>query len=92
MEFYVPDARMVVWVVSIRKDDETFITAFTSKRKAVESCVDDIVTTHEEDGMPSIQIEGIVQVARKDLEVHELFMDQDQSGGCEYRIDCAEVY
>ena len=83
---------MMVWVVTIRKDDESFVTAFTSKRKAVESCIEDIVTTHEEDGMPSITTEGIVQVAKQDLEVHELFMDQDQSGGCEYRIDGVEVY
>ena len=83
---------MMVWVVTIRKDDESFVTAFTSKRKAMESCIEDIVTTHEEDGMPSITIEGIVQVAEQDLEVHELFMDQEQSGGCEYRIDGVEVY
>ena len=82
---------MMVWVVTIRKDDESFVTAFTNKRKAIESCIDDIVTTHEEADMPSIQIEGIVQLAEQGLEAQELFLDQDQSGGCEYRIDGVEV-
>lgn len=81
-----------VWVVSITKDDETFVTVFTNKRKAVESCIDDIVTTHVEDDVPSKEIEALVQTARPALEVHELFTDETQSGGCLYRIDAAEVH
>lgn len=75
----------IVWIARIEREGcpDAYTTAFTSRNKAIEHCVEDVKAVHEGD----CNGDDAVLFARHDLDDVEFFMDRKTEYPATYTIE-----